>query len=69
MLQCDCCRPVRHLCDIPLCELVPSVANPGSMVRGSPTTVDGNVPNCVPFEIPDICCIETAEWDAKCDGG
>jgi len=57
MLRQLCCEPVRHLCNIPLCEMVDSVANPGSMVRGSPTTIDdGGRPNCVPFEIPDVCC-------------
>lgn len=53
----DCCRPVVHLCNIPLCDMVDSVANPGSLVRGSPISVDdGGRPNCVPFEIPDVCC-------------
>lgn len=57
MLRELCCEPVRHLCNIPLCEMVESVANPGSMVRGSPTTIDdGGRPNCVPFEIPEVCC-------------
>jgi len=57
MLRDLCCEPVQHLCDIPLCELTDSIANPGSMVRGSPTEVDDqNRPDCVPFEIPDVCC-------------
>jgi hypothetical protein len=63
-LQCDCCRPVRHLCNIDLCPV-----DEDTMLRGSPTSVDdGNRPNCVPFEIPDICCIAEAEWNAKCGG-
>jgi len=61
MLRDVCCEPVRHLCNPPLCELVPSVANPDSMVRPSPTTLDDvNRPNCMPFEIPEVCCEDAA---------
>ncbi|MBO6936207.1 MAG: hypothetical protein JJ863_14625 [Deltaproteobacteria bacterium] len=56
-LRDTCCEPIVHLCNIPLCDLVASRANPDSMVRAAPTTVDdGGRPNCMPFEIPDVCC-------------
>lgn len=55
-----CCAPVRHLCGLPLCDVVP--ANPdapdGPQIRSSPTSIDGVVPNCVPFEMPAFCCTE-----------
>lgn len=55
-----CCGPVRHLCSLPLCDMVP--ANPdvpdGPQIRSSPTSIDGVVPNCVPFEMPAFCCTE-----------
>jgi len=55
-----CCAPVRHLCGLPLCDLVP--ANPdapdGPQIRSSPTTIEGVVPNCIPFEMPAFCCTE-----------
>ncbi|MCB9612939.1 MAG: hypothetical protein H6721_11090 [Sandaracinus sp.] len=53
-----CCAGVRHLCGLPLCGLVP--ANPdapdGPQVRSSPTSIEGIVPDCVPFEMPAFCC-------------
>ncbi len=55
-----CCDAVRHLCDVPLCAF--EKVN-GLNVRTSPTKIvkedkkNGyNVPDCVPFAMPDLCC-------------
>ncbi len=55
-----CCAPVRHLCGLPLCPLVPASpgAPDGPRIRSSPTRVEGNVPDCIPFEMPAFCCEE-----------
>lgn len=55
-----CCAPVRHLCEVPLCPLVPASpgAPDGPRIRSSPTRVEGNVPDCIPFEMPAFCCGE-----------
>jgi hypothetical protein len=63
-LQQACCDNVKHLCRLPLCPMRTDAAVRGLPVRGSPTkveprVVDGvevQVPDCVPFEIPDLCC-------------
>ena len=55
-LQDLCCEPVAHLCGIPLCPLVAPPTHPDAQVRAGITSVEGGVPNCVPFEIPDFCC-------------
>ncbi|MFT3927992.1 MAG: hypothetical protein QM778_36025 [Myxococcales bacterium] len=60
-LQQACCDNVKHLCNLPLCEVY---QERGLNVRKSPTSlttrkVDGHevqVPNCVPFDIPQLCC-------------
>ena len=54
-----CCAPVRHLCGLPLCDMVPASEAPDApQIRSSPTTVDGVIPNCIPFEMPAFCCTE-----------
>ncbi len=63
-VQAACCDPIAHLCEVPLCPAVPDVADPGLMVRGTPTSVSEIVwngerrqrPNCVPFHMPFACC-------------
>ena len=55
-LQDLCCEPVAHLCGIPLCPLAAPPTHPDAQVRAGITSVEGGVPNCVPFEIPDFCC-------------
>lgn len=56
-----CCDAVAHLCGVPLCEVVER----GELklkVRSGPTQITGiapngaGIPNCVPFEIPTLCC-------------
>ena len=60
-----CCDNVKHLCGVPLCEIRKDPAVRGLAVRKSPSKVepragaDGvevQVPDCVPFEIPSVCC-------------
>lgn len=54
-----CCAPVRHLCGLPLCDMVPASEAPDApQIRSSPTSVDGVIPNCIPFEMPAFCCTE-----------
>lgn len=56
-----CCDNVKHLCGVPLCDVR---QERGLNVRKSPTSLatrkvggqEVQVPNCVPFEIPDLCC-------------
>lgn len=56
-----CCEGVRHLCGVPLCEVVDVR---GLSVRGSPTRVttkeikgiERGIPDCVPFAVPALCC-------------
>ena len=56
-LQALCCEPVVHLCGLDPCPVVEgSVANPGSPVRGTPTSLTDGRPDCVPFQVPDFCC-------------
>lgn len=62
-----CCGAIQHLCGVRLCDLCDEEHCPGldlddrHPIRQGPTsvTVDENgrnVPNCVPFELPDLCC-------------
>lgn len=55
-----CCDVVAHLCGIKLCDVIEL---DGRKVRGSPTKLKeepakngARIPDCVPFEIPQICC-------------
>lgn len=54
-----CCGPIEHLCGLPLCEAID--AGGGLMLRSSPTSSETDdqgrvIPNCVPFEMPALCC-------------
>jgi hypothetical protein len=61
-----CCDAIEHLCGVPLCEVCDEESCPGlelgdRSIRQGPTSVKlnaqgRNVPNCVPFELPDLCC-------------
>jgi hypothetical protein len=65
-----CCDAIRHLCNVPLCEVidvngVQMRADPSEITAEVTTKVDadGNgendvagVPNCIPFELPSLCC-------------
>ena len=53
-----CCAPVRHLCGVPLCSFPPAGTESAHRnVRSGPATVDDNgIPDCVPFEMPSLCC-------------
>lgn len=62
-----CCDNVKHLCGVPLCPRCDDTTCPGidvgeRYVLSGPTSIvritdDGwRVPNCVPFEMPPICC-------------
>jgi hypothetical protein len=66
-LPAHCCENVRHLCGLPLCppcddDTCPGVDVGGRYVLSGPTfiertTDDGKrVPNCLPFELPALCC-------------
>jgi hypothetical protein len=57
-LQPSCCENVKHLCNLPPCEVVKVR---GLNVRSSPTSLEVRedgvaIPNCMPFEIPELCC-------------
>ncbi len=58
----SCCDAISHLCRVQLCEV--EKVN-GLNVRTSPTKIvktvkvggiDRNIPDCVPFAMPDLCC-------------
>lgn len=63
----DCCAGIMHLCGRPLCEYCTEETCPGTnlegrFVRSGPTEIvevtrEGkSIPNCVPFELPTLCC-------------
>lgn len=54
----NCCNDIAHLCGLPLCE---TETIDGVAVRKGPSKItgmagDAGIPNCVPFEMPRICC-------------
>ena len=62
-----CCEGIKHLCGVELCELCdedtcPDLNLGGRSIRQGPTSVVGtadngkSIPNCVPYEMPSICC-------------
>jgi hypothetical protein len=62
-----CCAGVKHLCNIELCELCTEEtcgavgADERHQIRQGPTEIvrvenGKSIPNCVPFEIPSLCC-------------
>jgi hypothetical protein len=67
-LPTHCCDGVQHLCGIPLCPLCDETSCPGldfvgdRAIRQGPSEVkqresDGKmIPNCIPFEMPSLCC-------------
>jgi hypothetical protein len=53
----ECCDPIRHLCDVPLCEVEELKGAEGVRVRPQAEDDDGDgVPNCLPFLMPFSCC-------------
>ena len=60
---------MKHLCGVPLCGLRSDSAVKGLNVRKSPTKVtprmlegrEVQVPDCIPFEMPDLCCAGVVE--------
>ena len=58
-LQPACCAYVSHLCGVPTCA---KMATPDGNIAASPTKIvkidvgGGQVPDCVPFELPWQCC-------------
>jgi hypothetical protein len=68
-----CCDGIMHLCNIELCELCTEEtcgavgADERHPIRQGPTQIvrvenGKNIPNCVPFEMPSLCC-DRAEND------
>jgi hypothetical protein len=66
-LPAHCCENIQHLCGLPLCPLCDEQTCPGldfggRQVRSGPTRIDRitddnwRVPNCIPFELPALCC-------------
>lgn len=66
-LPAHCCENIQHLCGLPLCPLCDEQTCPGTdfggrQVRSGPTRIDRitddnwRVPNCIPFELPALCC-------------
>jgi hypothetical protein len=66
-LPAHCCDNIQHLCGLPLCPLCDAQTCPGfdfggRQVRSGPTKIDRitddgwRVPNCIPFELPALCC-------------
>lgn len=63
----SCCEGIDHLCGVPLCEFCSETTCPGTdlgerLVRSGPTKIvetlqnGKNVPDCIPFEMPTLCC-------------
>ena len=62
-----CCEGISHLCGVELCPVCDAATCPGVdlgglNVRSGPTEIvrvdrEGRaIPNCVPFELPTLCC-------------
>jgi hypothetical protein len=52
-----CCEPVRHLCNLPLCTNdAQNVRRSPSSLRTDPRFPGRQIPNCVPFHMPQFCC-------------
>ncbi|HEX6241413.1 MAG TPA: hypothetical protein VFZ61_10985, partial [Polyangiales bacterium] len=62
-----CCEGIKHLCGLPLCPLCNDKDCPDlnlgddRPIRQGPVSVrtdenDKVIPNCVPFEMPSLCC-------------
>jgi hypothetical protein len=62
-----CCANIQHLCGVELCPLCDEESCPGldlgdRLIRQGPTRIVGttmegkNIPNCIPYEMPGLCC-------------
>lgn len=68
-----CCENIRHLCGVPQCELCNEDTCPGlelgdgHPIRQGPTKIERvtkegkSIPDCLPFELPSVCCPSTEE--------
>lgn len=63
----SCCEGIKHLCGLELCplcddETCPGLNLDGRDIRQGPTSIVAtsdtgkSIPNCVPFEMPSLCC-------------
>lgn len=54
-----CCDEIAHLCDVPLCAKVDTAVG---RIASGPTKIvstaanGSSVPDCIPFEMPKVCC-------------